>query len=285
MPAARRYAPLVACILAALTAACAPDAPTIANPDPASAPAPNRAGYEQPGVHRQYGTPQKIGDGMARTYVVLDVKSAQAPLELGIALSEKALTGLPSAEGEYSFILPLPQHAPTPYRFAELDWNPHGHPPVGIYSLPHFDFHFYTISLQERNAILPSDPNFAAEANNVPTGAFVPPFYVPLVPPGGQPADAAVPQMGVHWFDVRAPEFHGETFTSTFIYGSWNGRFTFYEPMVTREFLQSKPEFAAPIPFPQSYPAPGYYPTSYRVTYDAQAKEYRVALAGLTAWP
>ena len=30
---------------------------------------------------------------------------------------------------------------------------------------------------------------------------------------------------------------------------------------------------------------PGRYPTAYRVSYDAQAREYRVALSGLVARP
>ena len=149
-----------------------------------------------------------------------------------------------------------------------------------------FDFHFYWISLQERNSILPSDPAFATKARSVPTGDYVPPFYV--VP--GDPADVAVPQMGVHWSDVRSPELQGilghpdqyQPFTKTFIYGSWNGRFTFYEPMVTVEYLKSNPDFSRAIPVPAQYPEAGYFPTSYKVTYDAQAKEYRVALTGLT---
>ena len=265
-----------------LLAACgAPDAPDRAGPDVLTGPAYARAGYDQPGVHRQYGTPVKVGDGMAPAYVVIDQQSGGTPLELGIALVARALEGLPSGEGEFSYLLGLPAKSPAPYQVVELDWNPEGHPPIGVYSLPHFDFHFYTISLAERNAIVPSDPQFAAKANDLPTGGYVPPFYVPLAPPGGQPADAAVPEMGVHWFDVRSPEFHGATFTKTFIYGSWDGRFTFYEPMVTRAYLQTHPDVTTSISVPQLYPVPGWYPTSYRVTYDAQAKEYRVALTGL----
>jgi len=151
--------------------------------------------------------------------------------------------------------------------------------------VPHFDFHFYTISLQERNSIVPSDPDFAAKARNLPTGEYVPPFYV--VP--GDPAALAVPMMGVHWFDVRAPELQNilghpelyQPFTKTFIYGSWNGRFTCFEPMVTREYLLSHPNSVTDISTPDLYPEAGYFPAVYRVTYDEQAKEYRIALTNL----
>lgn len=185
-------------------------------------------------------------------------------------------------------MLSLPQGAPEPYRFAELDWNPQGHDPAPAYGEPHFDFHFYTITKDEWNTIVPSNPLFASQANNVPTGAFVPPFYI--VP--GLPSAVAVPHMGVHWVDVRSPELQGilgnpggyQPFTKTFIYGSWNGRYTFYEPMITRAYLLSQPgDVVTPISTPTLYPQPGYFPTAYRVTYDPQAKEYRVALTSLVA--
>lgn len=270
----------------AIVIGCNGTEPTALNPDAAS-PVANRAGYDTPGMHRQYGTPVKVGNGMARTYVVLDAKSGQSPLELGIALDQKALDGLPTAPGEYSYDLALPAHAPAPYKFAELDWNPQGHVPPGVYTVPHFDFHFYTITQAARDAIDPADPNFAAEASNLPSGDLVPPYYI--VP--GPPPAIAVPHMGVHWLDVRSPELQGllgnpagyRPFTETFIYGSWNGAFTFLEPMVTREYLLSHPDTTTAISVPARYAQSGWYPTTYHVVYDAQAKEYRIALSGMTA--
>ena len=237
-----------------------------------------RAGSDEPGVHRQYGTPTKVGDGKARTYVVLDAKAGNTPLEVGIALDATALQGLPDDNAEHSYVLPMPAHGPSPYQFAELDWNPHGHSPLGIYGIPHFDFHFYTISREEWSTIAPG-PTFATRANNLPTGNYVAPMY--LVP--GPPALVAVPYMGVHWINPTSPEFNGQVFTKTFIYGSWNGRYIFYEPMITRAYLLSQPnDVVTSIPTPALRPLDGYYPSAYRVTYDAQAKEYRVALTQLS---
>ena len=276
-------------ILAALAAvglavACQSDAPTELAPNQSASVA--RAGYDTPGMHRQYGTPVKVGNGMARAYVVLDAKSGQAPAEIGVALDEKALAGLPADGMMFAYDLPLPGQAPAPYHFVELDWNPHGHEPPNIYTVPHFDFHFYMVPGSTRDAINPANPQYAAEASNLPSGDLVPPFYV--VP--GPPAAVAVPHMGVHWSDVRSPELQGllgnpagyQPFTKTFIYGSWNGRFTFLEPMVTLEYLQSHPDATSPIAVPARYAQSGWYPTAYKVTYDAQAKEYRVALSGMT---
>jgi hypothetical protein len=269
-----------------LLAACGTDSVPPLAPDALA----DRAGFDIPGAHRQYGTPVKLGDGKIRAYVVLSAWSGQAPLEVGIAMDARSLEGLSSTEPAV-LTVPLPQQSPAPYTFAMVDWNPGGHEPPGIYDAPHFDFHFYTVPEEEVAAILPGDPDFAAEANDLPTGDHIPPFYTVLAPPGLMPADVAVPQMGVHWVDVRSPELQGmlgnpgdyQPFDVTFIYGSWNGRFTFLEPMITREFLLTQPDEVRAVSQPGAYPEPGWYPAAYRISYDAQAREYRIALTQL-AW-
>jgi hypothetical protein len=36
-----------------------------------------------------------------------------------------------------------------------LDWNPRGHIPDGVYTVPHFDVHFYLITREQREEIVP----------------------------------------------------------------------------------------------------------------------------------
>jgi hypothetical protein len=55
----------------------------------------------------------------------------------------------------------------------------------------------------------------------------------------------------------------------------------FAEPMVTKAFLETKPDFRAPIATPARYAAAGRYPTEYRVYWNEATREYRVALSGL----
>jgi hypothetical protein len=65
----------------------------------------------------------------------------------------------------------------------------------------------------------------------------------------------------------------------------------FDEPMITRAHLLAKKTAAEagvrdeviPIPTPAHYAAPGSYPTAYRITWDAAAREYRIALTRLAA--
>jgi hypothetical protein len=120
---------------------------------------------------------------------------------------------------------------------------------------------------------VPTDPEFEAKGARVPAPELVPAGYTKL--PG------AVPLMGAHWVDPTSPELNGELFTTTFLYGSWDGKPTFAEPMVTKAFMETKPDVRAPVAVPARYAAPGYYPTEYRVYWNAGAKEYRVALSGL----
>ncbi|MEO7457966.1 MAG: DUF5602 domain-containing protein [Gemmatimonadaceae bacterium] len=257
------------------------------------------------GTSVQYGSSVVLGEGRARAYIVADDKGA--PKEIGIALDERALDGLPAAGTghhgghvmPHTSLLEFPKANGTPFKFLEMNWNPSGHEPEGVYQgVPHFDFHFYTISQAQRDSILPTTPNFAARANAVPTGDYVPAFNVALGPPGATPAELAVPQMGVHWVDVRSPELQAllgkpdayKPFTTTFIHGSWDGQFTFYEPMISRAHIIEKKKTidpavrdqVIPIPVPAKYKTAGYYPTAYRITWDAAAKEYRIALTDLT---
>jgi hypothetical protein len=285
--------PLAASAALAL-AAVAAAAPHAARPD-------DRA----PATVRRYGGSAAVGEGRVRSYVLVDRRTG-APTEIGVALDERALEGLPTtgtghhgASGPvHQYLLPLPAGQAAPFRFVELNWNPAGHEPDGVYAgVPHFDFHFYTVDQATRDSIVPSVPGYAARANRVPTGDYVPPHVAQLGPPGAAPADVAVPLMGVHWGDLRSPELQGllgkpeayRPFTATFIHGSWDGRFHFWEPMITRAHLLAKQRATDPavrdeviaIPVPKRYHVPGHYPSAYRITWDAQAREYRVALSGL----
>lgn len=223
----------------------------------------------------EYGAPVVVGNGSARTYIVLDNAT---PTELGIALSATSLDGLPAAPqmGGYEFLLPLPADNPTQYQVVGLNWNPTGHPPPMVYTVPHFDFHFYMTALADRNAIDPSDAAFGAKAANLPAAGFRPPGYV------ADPPANAIPHMGLHWTDSTAAEFHGQSFTRTFIAGSWNGQFTFLEPMVTRAYLLTNPDDMVPVRSASQHAVAGFYPTAYRVRWDATNSEWRVGLAGLS---
>jgi len=142
--------------------------------------------YVAPAAVR-YGEAVKLGNGHARAYVIAD--KSGAPRELGVAFDEAALDGLPAAgtghhDGHmmtHEYILSLPAGNKTPFTFLEMNWNPMGHEPEGVYQdVPHFDFHFYTISKAARDSIVPTNPEFEKKGGNLPPAEFVPPFNAAL---------------------------------------------------------------------------------------------------------
>ncbi len=220
-----------------------------------------------------FGASAAMATGSGRAYVTLD--GSGKPTELGVALTEAALVGLPPTSTEYVFPLPV-QSSATAFKSAAINWQPMGHPPMNIFTVPHFDAHFYTITEAERDAISPAtDPQFGAKVLRAPAAGLV---------PSGYTADAmGIPRMGRHWGDPTAPEHAGQPFAKTFIYGSYDGTFIFAEPMMTKAFLESKPAaVATALKLPAQYSVSGYHPTSYTVAYDAATKEYKIALTGLT---
>lgn len=218
-----------------------------------------------------YGPTVPVGNGVARAWILQEKDGT--PLAVGVTLSEKALQKLPDHMEE--FVLDLPDHAGSNfYTHATLDWNPGGHEPPGVYDLPHFDVHFYIIPLEERLAIGPDDDT---EFANAPAPIFQPPLY--LHTPGG------IPQMGAHWIDLLAPEFSGGIFTRTFIWGSYDGEFIFWEPMVTRDYLMSQPDEEIALRLPDYYQREGWYATHYKISYSTSPGQYIIALTGLTYRP
>ena len=206
------------------------------------------------------GPKESFQKGKAWTWLKLDRWGN--PEQIAIAIDDAALNSLDTSSGEghldlNNISLKLhPRAACTPFKHALLDWNPRGHEPPGVYDLPHFDFHFYMQSDAERLAIPPYEVD-NSKFLKYPDAAYLPAVYVPT--PGG------VPQMGTHWVDVTSPELNGETFTQTFIYGTYDGKVTFFEPMITLAFLNTHPVFERTFPVASKFQVSGFYPTRMRV--------------------
>jgi hypothetical protein len=112
--------------------------------------------------------------------------------------------------------------------------------------------------------------NGLSEISVPPAAKYIPASYDLLI--GG------APMMRAHWFDLLDPEFNGSTFTKTFIWGSNNGKFVFLEPMITHDYLLTKPNSEKTLRQPTAFQRDGWYPGSYTVTYSPSTKEYTIAL-------
>lgn len=205
------------------------------------------------------GPEQTFHQGKAWTWYEEDNNGN--PLRAAVAINDAAMTSLDngSSGGEHDNDIALkfhPKASATLFKFAGLGWNPHGHEPEPIYGLPHFDFHFYEISEEAVAAIPPYEVD-STKFKNWPAPSYLPSTYVN---PGG-----GVPQMGCHWLDFTSPELNGQSFTQTFIYGSYDGKVTFYEPMITKAFIDANATFERTIPQPAKYQKSGYYPTKMKI--------------------
>lgn len=215
----------------------------------------------------RYGNTITVGNGNARSF--LTNPNDHGKLELGFTLNAAALEGLP--QHELNFLIDLPQEALqlTPYKHISMDWTPHGHGPNGVYDKPHFDIHFYTINRAEQNAITVASPDM----QKLPDSSFLPRFYVP--------EPTGLDKMGKHWVDITSPELNPVTpapFTSTMIYGTYNAKVVFLEPMVTRDFFLSKPDTTINIRQPDSFAVHSHYPAKYKIKFDKVTNKIVVSL-------
>ena len=204
-----------------------------------------------------YGPCVKMGKGHIRSWINI-AKCNNKPVAIGIEFLKGSLENLPTDPMNFpanTFILMLHHKAKetTPFDHITINWEPTGHEPNGIYNVPHFDMHFYKISVAAQMAI-----------TGIP-GAPPPPGYLPasyVIPA------ATVPQMGSHWLDPSSPELPPTfaPFTHTFIYGSDNAKVIFLEPMITRAFLLGGTTVIKAIPQPIHFaPVNTNYPQKYKI--------------------
>ena len=148
-------------------------------------------------------------------------------------------------------------------------WEAHGHPP-GPYLTPHFDFHFYTISPEEVDAIDCSD---LSKPGSPHTGYALPDVEIPDV---GLLIGLCVPEMGMHALleEELASE---ELFSGTMVIGYYESRPIFFEPMVTRELLMTRQTFSLDMPSVPGATIPG----SFEARFDEAANVYRFVFSDL----
>lgn len=253
-----------------------------------------------------FGKAQALGKGTAKSYAVTNDDGKLAAI--GVVFKASLLDGLPpernktsrcadldkngriddhgECEGDYELRLALPAavsaRADVPIRWIAMNWNPHGHPPEA-WSVPHFDFHFYMIDEKAVDAIRVGPcPIFINCEDKKRALKKVPAKYVH---PDHVSVGAAVGQMGDHLIDVNTPEMAKQNprpFTKTMIFGAYDGRITFYEPMITLSYLRNLPaNGCAPIKQPRAWTRAGYHPTFYCIRHSKKHASYTVSLEGM----
>jgi hypothetical protein len=229
------------------------------------------------------GRIETIGAGTVQSFVTVD--PAGAPVAVGVDLSAGALEQLPRVPntvsrcfdldgngrhtghecmGDEERILDLPADAAPalPFSWIMLNWNPAGH--HAPYGRPHFDFHFYATERSRIESIVPGRCGEMVDCQEFQRASRpVPARYVPA---GYIDVGAVAPRMGNHLLDSQSPELRDSLpFSSTFIFGTYDGEVIFWEPMITRDFLARTRAACLEIRQPEAFRQAGYYPTQYCV--------------------
>ncbi|MEU5840639.1 DUF5602 domain-containing protein [Rhodococcus sp. NPDC047139] len=228
------------------------------------------------------GPAHPVGAGSARSYVTLEPDGT--PATVGVRLDAAALDGLPGAllPTTEAYVLDLPEQAnATVFDHLTIDWNSHGHNPEHGFDAPHFDVHFYLLDRATLESIQPFAPGYIPAAVRVPDPRYLPEGYAPT----GDPLTSTVAGMGLHWLDTAEASDRSTTehhFTESVLYGTWDGRQAFVEPMMSRDWLESRPTLHEQLPQPEAYQRTGLWPTTYSVWWDEASQTYTVELGGLT---
>ena len=242
-----------------------------------------------------------VGSGRISTYAEMEARGG--PKAIGVSFSSAFMNAPPASHSDqrrctdrnkdgvvdrptecnmwHEWAVPLPSdmagRPDVPFKWALINWNPVGHIPPGVYDMPHFDVHFYLEPIESVFAIEPGPcgpefvrcDQFALAKKPIP-GNYIHSDY--------KDVDAVAPAMGNHLIDLTSPEFKGQRFTRSWIFGVYDGRVTFYEEMVSLGYLLRRPNACTPIKSPRAVALRGYYPTVSCVRHDPATDAYTVSM-------
>ena len=175
--------------------------------------------------------------------------------------------------------LPEPAARQNGLSHLTINWESMGHPPA-TFLVPHFDFHFYLISPDERLAI---DCSQLSKPSDLPEGYGMPDEQLPpeLVEITGVETliGLCVPEMGMH--SLVAVEMESpEPFDGTLVVGYYEETPIFLEPMISRSLLLERRSFDLTVPAVPGLQ--GEQPTMFRADYDSGQDAYRFTFSGFS---
>lgn len=267
--------------------------------------------FDTPNANYVEGEAASVSGGTPDIWTFATSNRAGKPMQLGIWIERVAFETLTAASDHQLLALDFPAVDGLTYTFAGINWNPMGHPPAGVWTTPHFDFHYYFVDEDYITGITGPTPGpvMGIATYDVPD-VYIAENYVYESP------RLIVPEMGEHIYDERSPEWDPAIpFTHTYIYGLYDpsidpaapsgsvdlpfgpdgslvpvptyegddvGELTFTEPMITEAFMRdvqmTDMAVTTPVPLPAAFPEAGYYPTSYTTRYVGSADAYAITL-------
>jgi hypothetical protein len=231
------------------------------------------------GVHDRPSTYESCAAALDTEVCTWAVMDDDQVVEMGATIPMSLIEAVPAdAEMVWPPVplvsLPLPAEASAALGIDHMavNWEAHGHPPQ-TYLAQHFDFHFYSITEADVEAIDCSDET---KPSSLPPGYALPDISVPGM---GTLVGLCVPQMGMHAMpqhDVSADD----PFHASMMLGYYGGRAIFVEPMVSRDVLMKQKSFELAVPTVEGLPSGVHYPATFRADFDEAADAYRLVFGG-----
>lgn len=199
--------------------------------------------------------------------------------EFGTVMALASLANIPpGAFASYQWLKVPPSVAEQTFiKSYQLDFMPMGHPPAKVYDVPHIETHAFSWSVEEVSRLTCRETN----DNALPAGEFIPDGVWNFDPMPGIPN--CLPQMGVHGFDVQAPELNGARFTRSLSVLVARGEFMSYEPKATVEEMQKRKDFTIALPPPKKLANAAKLPTTFNATYVPAIDAYRLVYTNFVA--
>jgi len=170
------------------------------------------------------------------------------------AIGAIASDGLPYLKGRWAYeSIPRKMKKATGIDHISIDFNPCGHPPADVFTIPHYDLHIYLESPEYRRCMTCTSVDFGpvCDPDNQSTPSSHGFFNVATVAAGPNAGKLAnmpdgfdyavydnVPLMGGHSWDTSTqPKSAAEWVKPIWIMGSYDGEIIDYEPMVPLSFV------------------------------------------------
>lgn len=214
----------------------------------------------------------EVGNGYVHSWI--RVNHYSLPMELGVEMTPKVLINLPK-DSDFSkpIIIPLPKIATelTPFNHIGINWNPDNYSDIESFKEGHFSFYFYTLSVAERMRIPAWSLDTDIKFSTYPPKNQMPYDYLPVIKGPGSYAEK-----GRLWLSGNSENY--VPLSNTLAMGTYNGAFTFINPIVTFKFLVTGEQpFNASYSQPLSYPIDSLFPREYNI-YTTKKGNYCVSL-------
>lgn len=210
-----------------------------------------------------------FGAKVCSSYQTRAGKITEITLRVPVALIEHApakvpMVWPPKADLNVPFAAAVQKQ--TGFTYANIYWNPMGHRP-SVYSVPHFDIHFY---FTPERVVEKIDCKDTVKPRTLPADYVLPDLNVPHL---GEMVGMCIPDMGMH--AVPAVDLNSKApWKGSMLLGYYGGKPSFLEPMVTSALLLQKHSFTLPVPQGIAPTAHVRYPREFRAVYLPKSDAY-----------